>query len=103
MGAAVTLLLTLVGQMVPSVAANEGLISTIINGLIQVVPLIEQEATDILPEIKNIIAALQSSATTMTTNQLAALQALDAQVDAAFEAAATNAQAQDAPPPAATS
>lgn len=98
MPAAVTLLLTIIGQFVPAVSSNGALISTIINGLTQLIPLVEQEVTDVLPEIKNIIAALQSSATTMTSDQLAALQALDAQVDAAFEAAATNAEAQDNTP-----
>jgi len=96
MPAAVALLLSLIGQFVPAVAANEGLISSIITALTQLIPLVQQEVSDILPEVKNIIAALKDSSTTLTADQLAQLQALDAQVDAAFEAAATNAQAEDA-------
>lgn len=79
-------------QLLPLVsgAASGGAstITTIINALIQLIPLAVQEASDLLPEIKNVIAAVSASPAA-TTDQLATLQTLDTQVDAAFEAAAT--------------
>jgi peptidoglycan hydrolase CwlO-like protein len=50
--------------------------------------------------VKNIIAALQANPAT-TESQLASLQALDQQIDAAFEAAAASTDAEVAAAPAA--
>lgn len=95
MSAIVSLLVSLLGQLVPLVGTNSSLITAIINGLIQIIPLITDEVQDLIPPIKNIIASLSSNPAT-DAEQLATLQALDLQVDAAFDAAATAAQTQDA-------
>lgn len=87
MSAAILALLTVIGQIVPALGSSSA-ISAIISALIQIVPTVVQEIEDVAPIIKNIIAALQSNAA-ITPAQLDQLAALDAQVDAAFEAAAT--------------
>lgn len=86
MSAVIQTLLQLIQNLLPQIGVNSRLVTTILNALIQLVPIAIQEAQDILPAIKNIIAALSANPAT-TTAQLATLQALDAQVDAAFEAA----------------
>lgn len=88
MTAAISALLALLSQIVPSLSGDATLIGTIINALIQIIPVIQQEVADVTPAIKNIISALSANPAT-TADQLATLQALDAQVDAAFEQAAT--------------
>jgi hypothetical protein len=92
------IVIALIEELLPLIGGSSSGITTILNALTQIVPLVIQEAADLLPAIKNIIAALIANSTT-TAAQIAALQALDAQVDAAFEAAAT-AAGDPAPPPA---
>lgn len=75
-------------QLLPLISGSSTTIASILNTLIQLIPLVVQEAEDLLPEIKNIIAALSANPAA-TTDQLATLQTLDAQVDSAFENAAT--------------
>ena len=94
MTAALTTLLALLGQLIPAISGDASLIATIINALVQILPVIVKEIQDVAPFVKNIIAALKNDPNT-TADQLAQLQALDAQVDQAFEAAASDAQAQD--------
>lgn len=67
-------------------------IESILATLTNVVPFIVQEAESLVPVVKNIIAALSANPAT-TESQLASLQALDLQCDAAFDsvAAATDA------------
>ena len=93
MSAAIMALLAVLAQISPVIGSTA--ITSIINALIQIVPALINTVEDVVPMVKNIIAALQSN-TAVTPDQLAQLQALDAQVDAAFEAAAT--AAQDNPP-----
>ena len=97
MSAAIIALLTIIGEIAPSLG-TPSIITSIISALTQIIPVITQEIADVGPIIKNIIAALQGNGT-ITADQQAQLTALDAQVDAAFEAAATAAQAEDAAPP----
>ena len=94
MTAAFTTVLALLGQLLPALSGNSEMIANIINALIQIIPVIVKEVQDVAPMVKNIIAALKNDPAT-TADQLAQLDALDAQVDQAFEAAATDAQAQD--------
>ena len=75
-------------------------ITSIINALVGLIPTLVQEYEDLVPIVKNIIAALSANPAT-TADQLATLQQLDAKVDADFEAAAWAAQAEDTTPPAA--
>lgn len=95
MSSLVTLLLTLVGQLLPALGAGAG-IQTIVNALVAIVPALIQEATDMVPIVQNIIAALQANPAT-TQAQMATLNALDAQCDAAFEDALAKSIASDPP------
>lgn len=90
----ITLLLTLIGQLLPAVGANSAGIQTIVNALVAIVPALIQEAVDMVPIVQNIIAALQNNPAT-TAEQLTTLRALDAQCDAAFEDAMTKSEASD--------
>jgi hypothetical protein len=65
---------------------NNAQITQVIATLETWVPIVEQGATDLVQPIKNVIAALQNNGN-VTADQIAALQALDAKVDAAFDAA----------------
>lgn len=87
-----TAVIGLLTQIVPLVGGASTTIDAILNTLIQLIPAVIQEAEDLIPEVKNIIAAL-SADPAATTAQLATLASLDAQCDAAFEAAATAAGA----------
>lgn len=78
--------LTLVQALLPQIGLNSKVVNTILNALIQLVPVAIKEAQEVLPAIQNIINALSANPAT-TEQQLATLKALDAQVDAAFEAA----------------
>lgn len=84
--AIITLLVGLLGKSIPAVAANSGLISEVVQTLVALMPTLVKEYRDLLPEVKNIIAALRSGP--LTDDQQAALAALEQQADAAFEAAA---------------
>lgn len=79
--------ITLILQLVEDVNDNTTAIGKIIAWLEQIVPLVVTEVETVLPMIQNIIAALKSS-DAVTDAQLAALDTLEAQTDAAFEAAA---------------
>ncbi len=97
MNAIVSTVIALLAQLLPAVSGNSALIGNIVNALIQIIPALVQEYQDLLPMVKNVIAVLQADPAT-TQDQLGQLTALDAQVDAAFDAAAAAAEAADAPP-----
>jgi hypothetical protein len=82
----VTLLQTIL-SLIPQITDSKG-VNQVVATLLQIVPYAVKEAQQLLPMIQNIIAAL-SAKDGVTADQLAALKALDAQVDAAFEAAVT--------------
>jgi hypothetical protein len=69
-------------------------VNKVISLLIQIIPLVSEEASTVIPYIKNIIAALKNDPAT-TQDQLSQLDSLDQAADQAFEAAATEATAQD--------
>lgn len=94
MAAIVPLLLSLLSTIAPSVTGSAA-IGSIIATLEQVLPTIASLAPTLYQVYKNIIAALQQNGDA-TPEQIAALQALDIQADARFEAAAANAEAEDA-------
>jgi hypothetical protein len=90
MEALIPTLLSVITDILPiigTVATGSTSIEKVVTLLEQVVPVAVTEFSTLLAPIQNIIAALSSNSTT-TATQLAALQALDAQLDAAFEAAA---------------
>jgi phage-related protein len=93
----IPVILALIQQLIPVIsgAGAPAIISQILTVLTQVVPLLVNEYTALLPMVKNIIAALSANPAA-TADQLATLQTLDVQTDAAFEAAASAALAQDA-------
>ena len=95
MSSAIVALLAVLAQIAPSLGSSS--ITSIINALLQIVPALIQTVEDVVPMVKNIIAALKTNAL-ITPQQLTDLAALDAATDAAFEAAATAAQAEDNPP-----
>jgi malonyl CoA-acyl carrier protein transacylase len=89
MSAVITAVLALIEQLLPMLtsSANVTLIDGIIEALTKMLPFIIQEVEALVTPVKNIIAALSATPAT-TAAQLAQLQALDAQVDSAFDAAA---------------
>ena len=89
MTAAISAILALIEQLLPAItsAGNTTLIDSIITALTNMLPFIIQGIESLVTPVKNIIAALSASPAT-TASQLAQLQALDAQVDSAFDAAA---------------
>jgi len=94
MTAAIQGILTLIGQIVPMLTspANARLLGPIISTLAEVLPYVSEEIATLYVPVKNIISALNSSPAA-SKGQLAQLQALDDQLDAAFEAAAADTDA----------
>jgi hypothetical protein len=91
---ALTTLLSLISNLLPLLtsSANANLIGSIISTLEQFLPFIVDEISSLYQPVKNIIAALSANPAT-TAAQLATLQALDTQADAAFDAAAASTDA----------
>ncbi len=87
MNAIIPVLITLLGKIVPAIGANSDLINTIVTALEQIVPVLIQEAKDLVPEVQNIIAALKGT-DGITTDQWNQLDALEQQIDAEFDSAA---------------
>ena len=93
------LIVTLLTQLLPLVskAGVSSDIEAVISTLIQILPTVVQEATDLVAPISNIISALQGNAT-VTTAQLDQLASLQAAMDQSFEAAAAAAGDPDPDP-----
>jgi len=90
----ITGILAMIEQLLPLITstANANLIASIINALSGMLPFIIQEVASLVAPVKNIIAALSANPAT-TQEQLSQLQALDKQVDDAFEAASADTDA----------
>lgn len=87
--AAIPAIIALIEQILPLLgasAATSGLIGTIITALENIIPLIVEVAPTVYNSIKNIITALKADPTT-TVDQWAKLDVIDAQLDAANDAA----------------
>lgn len=85
--AAVMAVLTLIEQILPLLTGGGTtvtLIANIIEALVKFMPLIEDELSTVYTSVKNIIAALSANPAT-TADQMTALQALDKQVDDAWD------------------
>lgn len=81
--------LAMIEQILPLVGTSSAtvtMIGTVVNALTSLMPYIVNEIETVYTAVKNIIAQLQNSGAP-TADQLAALAALDAQVDAAWTAA----------------
>lgn len=88
MNAALLAVLAFIEQILPKLVTTDApLITSIINILVNWLPIIVSEAETLYQPVKNIITALMTHGA-VTADQKAALQALDAKMDAAFEAAA---------------
>jgi predicted PurR-regulated permease PerM len=96
MNAIVTVVLSLLETLLPLVTSSDQ-IAKVIATLIQIIPIITKEAQDLVQPVQNIIAALQANPAA-SDQQLADLAALDAKVDADFDAAAAAVEAEDAAP-----
>ena len=96
---AIALVLSVLEDFAPLVSGSST-IGNIISLLETYLPIVAQTTTNLITPIKNIIAALSSNSA-VTADQLAALQALDAQADAAFDAALAAYNAANPPDPAA--
>jgi hypothetical protein len=81
--------LAMIESLLPAITsgANVTIVDGVITALTNMLPFIIQEVESLVTPVKNIIAALSANPAT-TAAQLAQLQALDAQVDTAFDAAA---------------
>jgi hypothetical protein len=84
--ATLSIIMQLVEELLPDIS-NSSVVDAILKALIQLVPIVVEEAQAAIPAVKNIIAALSDNPAT-TAEQLATLKALDAQVDAAFDSTA---------------
>jgi hypothetical protein len=94
MSEVITAVLSMIQQLLPLISnsGTEQTIAAILQALTGMVPFIIQEIQALYTPVKNIIAALSANPAA-TADQLAALQALDQQVDAAFEQAAADTDA----------
>lgn len=82
---------TVLVQLLTSVASTtteSSTVGAIISALVNLVPALVGELTSLIAPVKNIIAALQAGNVPLTVAQVAALQTLDAQCDAALDAQA---------------
>lgn len=86
MSSVISSILATLAQVIPSITSS-ATVATVIAMLQQIVPVVIKEVQDVTPFIKNIIAALKDN-TTITQEQWDELEALSAQVDAAFDAEA---------------
>lgn len=77
--------LDLLTKLVPTLTSSSQL-QYIIDLLVALIPFVVQEFIDVLPMLKNIIAALTNH-DAITTEQMATLKAMDKEVDDAFDAA----------------
>lgn len=64
---------------------SDAAVTKVVTLLEEIVPLIVKEATDVIPFIKNIITDLRAKSSTLSSEQIAQLAAMDAACDAAFE------------------
>jgi hypothetical protein len=99
MSIVITSILSMIEALLPAItsSANATLIGSIITALTNMLPYIIQEVEALVGPVKNIIAALSANPAT-TAAQLTTLQALDVQVDNAFEAAAAQTDADGSSP-----
>jgi hypothetical protein len=94
MSVVITSVLAMIESLLPAITSggNVAIVDGVINALTAMLPFIIQEVEALVTPVKNIIAALSANPAT-TAAQLAQLQALDAQVDTAFDAAAADTDA----------
>jgi hypothetical protein len=82
-------IISILGNVVPQIGANSVLIGEIITDLAAIIPALVKEVEDVVPMIQNIITALKAK-DGITPEQLAALDVMEAQLDADFDKAAAD-------------
>lgn len=95
---AINLVLPLIEQLLPLFGvggATSTTVGLVIKGLQTVIPLLGGLASSLTPKIKNIIEVVKNDPAA-TEQQLADLRRLDAESDAAFDAALAAAEVEDA-------
>lgn len=90
---AITAVLAILSQ-ISGLTSQASVIAKVIAALTELLPLLVALGKDLIVPVKNIIAALKDNAV-VTPEQLDALEAFDAKVDADFEAALAKAEAED--------
>jgi hypothetical protein len=91
MNALLTAIVSLLSGLLPEIGSATGassVVSGIISTLVNMIPLLSQWAQELIPEVQNIITVLKGSGS-VTAEQMTTLATAEAQLDAAFEAAAT--------------
>lgn len=96
MNAILPAILAILSELAPLVASSASA-TKIVAALMDLVPFIIKEEQALMPEVKAIIAQMSGSPHT-PADDIAALEDLNAQVDAAFDAAAAAALAADQSP-----
>lgn len=98
MQAAIEAVLILIEQIVGAVggsSAAQGVIQSVINALLKLIPVIVEFAPPLIDKVKQIIAILEANDATLP-DQIAALKAAIPADDAAFDDAEQKAEANDA-------
>ncbi len=93
LAAIVPIVLSLIEYINPAIAAASG-IAKIISALEALIPAVIQEAKDLAPNVKHVIATLRGNPA-IPADQIDQLDAIEAPLDAAFDTAANAATAED--------
>ena len=86
--------LTLLQQILPAISGTEA-ISAVVKNIVVILPVVAQFAQQLLPKVQDIIATLTSSED-ISDDDIVALQAASAVIDAHFDATADAAVKADA-------
>ncbi|WP_028732059.1 hypothetical protein [Rhizobium leguminosarum] len=89
MEAIVLTVLQLIQSLLSQIGSNNTAVNQIIAALVQIVPLVVNLSTPIINSVKAIITALQNSGA-LTDDQLATLESLSDEIDAAYQTAVAN-------------
>jgi len=89
MEALVLTILQLIQSLLSQIGSNNTAVNQIIAALVQIVPLVVNLSTPIINSVKAIITALQNSGA-LTDEQIATLESLSDEIDAAYQAAVAN-------------
>jgi phage-related protein len=87
--AILTILVSLIAQLIPAVEKNKDLIDKIIQVLAQILPEILQTVKDLYEPVKNIVMALKGT-DGITPEQWNLLDSYEKQIDDAFDQAAAD-------------
>ncbi len=89
----ITSLLAMLEVIAPTISGS-GTVQTVINTLLQIVPVLIKEYQDVMPSVNNIITSLKTNSD-ITKEQWTQLEELEKIIDADFEDAAKAAEAED--------